>query len=214
MMFRKPRFFVVPGQIGIEYVDIVAGGPGFRVAEIGTVQKYAQIAAYGGGKILIGASPRTHKDSYSPDAGLTVLDVPPPLAGWVILPELVGRYSMRVAFYRSPFFRPRRLCTLVVVPDPDAVMLQLPPSPMDPGFTSTGPGRRVISGLPHGRTFSNRMRQAGFSSCDRVLPSHNQCSQEAAVRFRQPAPVASEARGSGRQHPPASAAFRLRLPMG
>lgn len=112
--FRKLRFGVTEGQISVDYIDIVARRHAFVLAEISTPkQKYPEIKGHSGANLQIGASESTFPESFDPNATLTLIHTPLPLRGWDVLPEGLGRHSLRVAFYKPGIRNP---CQIVKVP--------------------------------------------------------------------------------------------------
>ena len=113
-MFRTLRFGLTDGQIGVSYISIITRRRWFTVIEIGTVQKYPQVFGYSGDRLLIGASDSTFPETYSPEAAVTEVHFPPCLTGWEILPDPGGRYTLRVAFYKTRGSRDS--CEIIRVP--------------------------------------------------------------------------------------------------
>lgn len=93
------KFAVIEGQIAITHVQVVRRSRGCCVAEIGTRQKYPEWKGGSGTEILIGASERTHKDSYDSGRLAAIVAFPRRMRGWKFACEN-GRYTIYLVLYR------------------------------------------------------------------------------------------------------------------
>lgn len=94
------KFTVIDGQIAVEHLHVMRRERGCMIIEIGTRQKYPEIGAWSGSELLIMASERTRKDSYSKENMATCVIYPRAIRGWDVISPISARYTLYVAFYK------------------------------------------------------------------------------------------------------------------